>query len=43
MSLKPAAWKDCPARDRLEWIEAAKRVLANEEIIQMLLNRASGL
>ncbi len=42
-SLKPAAWKDCPARDRLEWIEAAKRVLANEEIIQMLVNRASGL
>jgi len=42
-SLKPATWKDCNARDRLEWIEAAKRVLADQEIIQMLANRAAGL
>jgi len=42
-SLKPAAWKDCNARDRLEWIESAKRVLADQEIMQMLTNRAAGM
>jgi len=42
-SLKPAAWKDCNERERLEWIEAAKRVLADQEIMQMLTNRAAGM
>ncbi len=42
-SLQPARWKDCNARDRLEWVEAAKRVLADQEIMQMLTNRASGM
>lgn len=42
-SLQPALWKDCPPRERLEWVEAAKRVLADEEILQTLINRASGL
>ncbi len=42
-SLQPSAWKDCSPRDRLEWTEAAKRVLTDKEIMQMLMNRAAGL
>jgi hypothetical protein len=42
-SLQPAAWKDCPPRERLEWIEASKRVLADDEILKVLIDRASGL
>src|SRR6266404_654507 len=41
-SLQPSAWKDCSPRDRLEWTEAAKRVLTDKEIMQMLMNRAAG-
>lgn len=42
-SLRPAAWNDCHPRERLEWVEAAKRVLGNEGIMQALANRAQGL
>lgn len=42
-SLQPSVWKDCSARERLEWVESAKRVLADKEIMQMLNNRAAGL
>jgi hypothetical protein len=41
--LIPGLWKDCSARERLELVEAAKRVLADKEIAQMLMNRAAGL
>ena len=42
-SLRPAVWQDCPPRDRLEWLEASKRVLADPEIIEELRNRAEGI
>jgi len=40
-SLKPASWKDCQVKERLEWIEAAKRVLSDPEILGILRNRNS--
>lgn len=42
-SLKPPTWKGCAPKERLEWIESARQVMANEEIIQALANRAAGL
>jgi len=42
-TLRPSAWKDCAEKERREWVESAKRVLADEEITQALANRASGL
>jgi len=41
-SMAPAKWKDLPARDRFEFIEAARTVLADKEIMQSLMNRAQG-
>lgn len=42
-SLAAAAWRDCPQKERLEWIEAARRVLVDKEILQILLNRAGNM
>jgi hypothetical protein len=42
-SLQPGVWKDCSPRERLEWIEASRKMLADKEIMQMLANRAGGL
>jgi len=41
-SLQPGVWKDCSPRERLEWIESARKVLADKEIMQMLANRVAG-
>jgi hypothetical protein len=42
-SLKPPTWKGCAQKERLEWIEAARQMLNNEEIMLALANRAAGL
>ena len=42
-SLKPPTWEKCSPKERLEWIEAARQVLANDKIMQTIANRAVGL
>jgi len=42
-SLKPQKWQDCNERERLEIIAAFRELLADKEIMQTLVNRASGL
>ena len=42
-SLVPKNWSGLPERDRLEWTEAARRVLADEQLMKTIRERAEGL
>jgi hypothetical protein len=35
-SLKPGTWTHCPEKERMEWIEAAKRMLADQDLMRVI-------
>jgi len=39
-SLKGKLWKDLPERDRLEYIEAFRQLLADQKLMDVIKNRS---
>lgn len=42
-TLQGKLWKDLKDREKLEYVESFRQLLADEEIMRILANRAAGL